>query len=285
MAANPQKIALYCQNTFDVANPSPSQITQMIDAANDLSQSGFGTILLGQWHVHSDGSIYYNDSPLDSVIQALKVIPTALKQGGFVKKVLISFGPFASDFQAIKDHYLTFQRTMAGVLAVTDIDGFDWDLEQNYSNFTDLIVDLTQWTNGLGKMVTAAPYEEVSFWKSVYQRTNTGGDKGFAWWNLQTYSGITDYGTWVDELRGLVPDPESFLVPGFKVLNGATPSVVSSTLAQWQQSYPQLDGGFIWQYEDLVKSGHTARQYAEAIAQGLGGVSQSEEVAQKNGKY
>lgn len=268
MSADPLKIALYSQNTFDVANPTNPEIDKMIAAAAEISKSGFGTILLGQWHVHSDGSIYYNNSPLDTVIQALKVIPTALKQGGSVKKVLISFGPFGSDFQAIKDNLAQFKNTMAGVLAQTDIDGFDWDLEQDYSNFTDLIVDLTQWTNGLGKMVTAAPYQESSFWTNVLQQTNTGGSAGFSWWNLQLYGGA-DYGMWVNDLNGLVPNPESFLVPGFSVAQGSTPTSVQSYLASLHSSYSSLDGGFIWQYEDIVSSAYSVQDYSQAIAQGV----------------
>ena len=267
MPADPTKIALYSQDTFDIANPTPQQIDQMVKAAEDIAQSGFGTVLLGQWHVHSDGSVYYNNSPLNSVIQTLKVIPTVLTQGQ-VDKVLISFGPFATDFQGIKDNLAAFEKTMDGVQAQTAINGYDWDLEQDYTNFTQLLVDLTQWANGQGLMVTAAPYQEMSFWLDVLKQTNTGGSAGFAWWNLQLYGGA-DYASWVNGLQGAVPDPECFLVPGYAVHLGATPSNVQSSLASLESTYPNLDGGFIWQYEDIVKNGYTAAQFAQAIQQGL----------------
>ena len=70
MPSDPLKIALYSQNTFDVANPNQQQIDAMVAAGQDINSSGFGTVLLGQWHVHADGSLYYNNSTLDSVIQA-----------------------------------------------------------------------------------------------------------------------------------------------------------------------------------------------------------------------
>jgi len=272
MPVDPSKIALYSQDTFDVPNPTRQQIDTMVAAAQDIANSGFGTVILGQWHVHSDGSIYYNNSLLDSVIQALKVIPTALKQGGSVKKVLITFGPFGADFQSIQRNLTQFKKTMAGVQAMTAIDGFDWDLEENYSQFGALLVDLTQWTNSLGMMVTAAPYEEMSFWTSVLKRTNTGGSTGFSWWNLQLYGGA-DYPDWVSGLQGLVPNPQSFLVPGYSVDQGSSPSDVRTNLQQLQSSSPGLDGGFIWKYESIAHAGYTTPQYANAISTGLGGTA------------
>jgi hypothetical protein len=269
MSADPLRISLYSQDTFDVENPNQQQIDAMVASASNINSSGFGTVLLGQWHVHADGSIYYNDSPLDTVIQALKVIPTALKLGGSVKKVLLSFGPFGSDFQGIQNNLTLFKKTIAGVQTMTNIDGLDWDLEQDYGKFTGLIVDLTQWANSLGMMVTAAPFQDQQFWTKVLKQTNTGGSAGFSWWNLQLYGGA-DYGQWVNYLKGLVPNPQAFLVPGFNVLAGSTPSVVQSSLSQLESSYPGLDGGFIWQYENIIKGGYTASQYAAAIAAGLG---------------
>lgn len=270
MPADVTKTVLYSQDTFDVANPTPSQIDTMVAAAADINSSGFGTVILGQWHVHPDGAIYYNNSPLDSVIQALKVIPTALKNGGSVQKVLLTFGPFASDFQGIMNNLEQFQTTMAGVQAETDIDGLDWDLEQDYDQYETLLAELTQWANGLGMMVTAAPYQDHRFWTDLLKQTNTGGSAGFSWWNLQLYGGA-DYPDWVEYLQQLVPGPEAFLVPGYSVSQGTTPADVQSYLGQLQASSPALDGGFIWQYEDMATQGYTAEQYATAIATGLGG--------------
>lgn len=272
MPADPSKIALYSQDTFDVANPTPPQIDAMVASAQDINRSGFGTVILGQWHVHADGGIYYNNSLLDTVIQALKVIPTALKQGGSVKKVLLTFGPFGADFQGIQKNLTQFKKAIDGVQAMTNIDGLDWDLEQDYSQYGDLLVDLTKWANGLGMIVTAAPYEEPTFWTNVLKKTNTGGSAGFAWWNLQLYGGAS-YPNWVPSLKGLVPNPQAFLVPGFNVDDGTSPGNVQSGLNQLQSAAPGLDGGFIWRYESIAHAGFTTAQYANAIAAGLGGLA------------
>jgi hypothetical protein len=130
-ATSTPEAALYCQGTFSTANPTPAQMAQMIDAAKDIGNSGFTTVILGQFHVHTDGGIYDNDSPLDTVMSALQTIPSLLKQAGKVQKVLVTFGPFASDFSGIQANLASFQATMANLMSSCGIDGLDWDLEQN----------------------------------------------------------------------------------------------------------------------------------------------------------
>jgi hypothetical protein len=225
MPADAQKVALYCQGTFSVPNPNAQQAGVIVNGAADIAASGFGTVLLGQWHVHANGDIYYNDAPLNSVINPLKVIPTALKLGSAVQKVLLTFGPFTSDFDGIKNNLDQFKQTMAGVVAMTDIDGFDWDLEAyslaEYAPYHDLLVDLTRWATGMGLTVTAAPFNYQPFWNGVLQETNGGGATGFSWWNLQLYGGA-DYGEWVTGLGTMVSNPQSFLTAGYNIA-GAPP--------------------------------------------------------------
>jgi hypothetical protein len=283
MTANPLHVALYCQGTFDYANPTNQQIDQMVAAAADINASGFGTVILGQWHVHADGSIYYNNSPLDSVIQQLKVIPTALTLGGSVKRVLIDFGPQYQDYDDIAANLDTFKTTMEGVLAQTAINGFDWDLESppaGYEHYHDLLVDLTNWANSLTlvvpKLTTAPPYQDESFWNGVINATNAAGAPGMGWWNLQTYGGA-DYPSWVAGFTKQLPqlDAQSYIVPGYNIGNPwtATPQQVGAAIQQLYANFPQLDGGFIWRYEDIANSGYTTSDYASAIINAVGGFS------------
>ena len=278
MPANAQKVALYCQGTFSIPNPNAQQAGQMVSAAADIAASGFGTVLLGQWHVHENGDIYYNDSPLNSVLNTLQVIPTALKLGSPVQKVLLSFGPFTSDFEGIRKNLDQFKKTMAGVVAMTGIDGFDWDLEgsqlSDYAPYHDLLVDLTRWATGMGLMVTAAPYNCQQFWNGVLKETNANGAAGFSWWNLQLYGGAV-YGQWVTGLHGLVSNPQSFLTAGYNI-EGMAPGDVQSAISSLQAGYPLLDGGFLWRYEDIAPSGYTTAQFAQSVIQGLGGPSSVE---------
>lgn len=269
MAANPEKIALYLQGTFSQANPNDQQKQDMLNAAADIAQSGFGTVIMGQWHVHSDGTLYYNDSALDTVSWAMQNIPKALKQGGNVKQVFITFGPFGSDFGGIQNNLSKFKTDIIKLQAASGIDGLDWDLEQDYSTYSNLLVNLTQWANTNGMRVTAAPYQEHSVWTSILKSTNGGKSQGFEWWNLQLYSGQTNYSDWVGYLQGLVPDPAAFLLPGYKVANGYSPSDVQQGITQLRQTYPSINGGFLWKYEAIPASGYSTKEYASAIAAAL----------------
>jgi hypothetical protein len=238
----------------------------MLQAAADINTSGFGTVILGQWHVHDDGTLYYNDSPLETVADTLKQVVPALQKGGI--KVLLTFGPFPADFTHIADNEASFKQTVAGLQTTSGIDGLDWDLEVedgDYSPYSDLLVDLTAWANGLGMMVTAAPYQSNDFWTSVLQQTNGGTSAGFSWWNLQLYGGA-DYPEWVGFLGDLVPKPQEFLVPGYNAGFGSTPDFVQQDLAQTKSSYPGLSGGFIWKYESILSNNYTVAEYAKAIA-------------------
>ena len=274
--ADPLKIALYSQSTFDKPNPNQQEMEAMLAAASDIGSSDYGTIILGQWHVHRDGSIYYNDTPLADVKHTLQVIPEALKRDGNVKKVLLTFGPFGSDFEGIKHNLQQFKTTIANLHANTAIDGLDWDLEQDYDLYGDLLVDLTRWASGLGMTVTSAPYTYDAFWTKVLKKTNTGGSAGFSWWNLQLYGGAS-YPDWVKDLDEIVANPEAFIVPGYSITQGVpqveTPSYVESHLRRLHSSYASLDGGFIWRYEDMKPEGYSPTQYASAIAAGLDGAT------------
>ena len=95
MSADTTKISVYCQGTFSAQNPTPSQEKVMLAAASDLAESGFGTVLLGQWHVHGDGTLYSTTAAQHGVVGDA-AIPSALRNGGTgVSNVLLTFGPFA----------------------------------------------------------------------------------------------------------------------------------------------------------------------------------------------
>ncbi len=270
MAYNPQQVLLYCQGTFSTGDPTPAQQQSMLASAAEISASGFGTVVLGQWHVHSNGDIFYNNSLLSEVSWTLNNIPLALKAGGTVTKVLITFGPFPGDFENIQNNLATFQSQMQAVLALPGIDGLDWDLEGDYDSYSALLETLTEWANDLNKAVTAPPYQDQPFWNALLQNTNS---PGVQWWNLQCYGGA-DYDQWNTSLQGIVPNPSSFLVPGFKPSDEASPPTIQSPeeiqaqVATLKTSYPLLSGGFIWRYEDIAGQ---AAAYAQAIINGLNG--------------
>lgn len=233
--------------------------------ASDVAASGFSTVIVGLWHVHDDGSIYYNDFPYDSntsaafneAISALKSTP-----GSNVQTVLVSFGgggPSDSDYAAMQAHWTTFKPQLIELLQNINADGVDWDYEPAGTFNTGFI---TQITNELGAdyIVTAAPYDDFSAsnWTTVLQGTvnleNNDVDNNFSWWNLQLYGPNTDYSNWVTALNGVTVFPSTmiatFLVPGFSI-SGDDDSDAMLALASFHSTYPALGGCFVWNFGSM----------------------------------
>lgn len=57
-------LGLYTVGTFSVSNPSPAEEQEMKAAAEALAASRFNSIVLASLHVHADGSIYFDDTPM-----------------------------------------------------------------------------------------------------------------------------------------------------------------------------------------------------------------------------
>ena len=268
MSFNGPAISIYCQGTFDIANPTAAQQTQMLDSANELASSGFGTILLGQWHVHIDGTIYYNDTLYTAggsdLEWSLSTIPPALKKGA--RYVVVTFGPTGGDFDHITANLTTFQTAVQYLFDNYQIDGIDFDIEGSYSTENQqTLATLAEWASSQGKLVTAAPYTYMDWWQGLLQQSTH-----FNWMNLQMYAyqnDPSDYGPWVQGLTGYTPHPQTFLSYGFKPAAGISPNEVTFTLKSIRSTYPDVNNAFIWRYEDIRGK---ASQYHGAIMSGLG---------------
>jgi len=267
MSYDPQKVALYCQGTFSIKNPTEAEKKTMITAATEIADSGFGTVILGQWHVHDNLEIYYNDTPYteENLGWALSTIPGLLKKNNKVKTVLLTFGPFGADFDHITkdpDYFISQIRLMCDIY---DIEGFDFDIEGSFSqeNLATLVT-ITDNFSAMGRIITAAPYNTQGWWGELLTAT-----KNFKWWNLQMYGGAR-YPLWVKYLTEVIkyPQPQSFLTYGFKALD-STPANVKTTLQNTRKTYPGLNGAFIWKYESIKSKGQI-KEYAQAIFDGLG---------------
>jgi hypothetical protein len=252
----------------------PTKTMYLNDIANsnkpsDIAAAGFDTIIVGLFHVHDDGSIYYNDFPVDTDIEgylyeSIKELKTA--PGSTVKTVLVSFGggnwvghPASvsdSDYPNMQKNWSTFQPALEQLIQNSGADGVDWDYEPVTTPFeTGFITQITNDMAGLGYLVTAAPYTDQSDWLTVIAATVTGSSgNNFAWWNLQVYGG-GDYVGWVSALQGastgLTSDQvEAFLVPGYNPDCSAWDSPVG-TIKALHTAYPSLNGAFIWNYTGI----------------------------------
>jgi hypothetical protein len=240
-------------------------------AAADVAVSGFDTVIVGLFHVHSDGSIYYNDFPVDSdtsaaicdSIAALKSTP-----GSTVKTVLISFGggnwylhPASvsdTDYPAMKANWATFKPALITLLQDAGADGVDWDYEPETVPFdTAFIIQITNEIASTPYLVTAAPFKDQSDWLTVIAGTVTGSSgNNFAWWGLQLYSGVPSYPNWIAALQAGTTDLtddqiETFLLPGYSPDCGDPTHVPVNDIKGLLSNYPLLGGAFIWNYSGI----------------------------------
>lgn len=282
---------------------------QTIPYADQLSQmraSGYTTLVLWALHVHDTGDFYYNDNLM---VQNGKIMTsddpdkmwlnpeftklvTAVKQGGSVDKVVLSMGPFVSDFKAMYNNQTMARKNLQALLNAMPIDAIDFDYEGGGD--IDMIVGLTEMVDDTGLAVTYCPYMDQQFWLECLARVYA--DKGrqvVAWYNLQCYDGGggNDPAQWAQNIAAYgqplgIDDPYGFVVPGYWVQQdhpgksywGKCPDQVQSQFAALRQQ--GLKGGWLWNSADVFSyqgSGLCGQQdmslkaYAQAVISGLGG--------------
>ncbi len=277
--------------------PSPNAALyteDMLDSQSvtAIAASGFTTVIVGLFHVHTDGSLYYNDTPVDdsqaSIIKQLKTIP-----GSKVQTVLFSIGggnwynhPRSvsdDDYPAMKATWTTpapgknttSKQNILDFLKNANLDGLDLDYEPEETTFdATFIAQITNEIKAEGYLMTAAPYKNMPQWETVLKNTivkdgSTVIANNFSWWNLQTYGGAY-YPSWANALQGLSSqigmtnnEVEAFLLPGYSLSCGSTPT---SEIKEIKSSYPSLNGAFIWKYSSIASCLSTqANAILEAI--------------------
>lgn len=235
--------------------------------AADIAKAGFDTIIVGLFHVHEGGEIYYNDFPVTTEtfpdiyagIAALKTTP-----GSTVKTVLLSFGggnweghPASvsdSDYPNMKRNWPSFRSDLRILMDQSRADGVDWDYEPETIPFdVDFIVKITNEVAAWPRLVTAAPYTDQSNWIAVIEGTRKGNaGSNFAWWNLQAYASA-DYGDWVGAVKnatGMSPQAaQAFVLPGYKPYDCSDSP--AGAVRELRAAYPSLNGAFIWFYTTI----------------------------------
>ena len=240
--------------------------------AADVAKAGFDSIIVGLWHVHKGGDIYYNDFPINENTAAaftgsfkwLKSAP-----GSTVKNVILSVGGgdgvSDDDYKNMKAAWPTVRDALRGLFADSNADGVDWDYEPVSTQFdSDFIIMITNQMASPAPpakpyRVTAAPFEDIEEWKKVISNTLFQGGtlpgNNFSWWNLQLYGGA-DYKDWIDGLgeikTGLKPlELQAFLVPGYSMSDCKSPPVGEPSISDLRKAYKSLGGAFIWNYDGI----------------------------------
>lgn len=282
-------VVLYGSGLFgrNVPATNQAQLTQ-------IQQSGFTTVILWTIHVDADGALVYNDTVIVSAdgifsntFNYLPPLLTQLTSTGSVQQVLFCIGSGGvNDFHHIQTLLSTQQgkvtlvRNFSALAAALPIDGYDFDDEDLFD--ADVDAQLTEILCSNNRMiVTYCPYTLQSVWSSaveqVYawdQQQNPPLGQSVRWWNLQCYSGgaFNNPLDWAKALPGNagISDPNAYIVPGYDA-SVQDPSSIQKTFQQF--SGTGINGGFIWNSSAIFDGSYTPRDYAQAILNGLAGVS------------
>jgi hypothetical protein len=257
-----------------------------------IGPTAFDVVILPFLHVHADGSLYYNDTPLDSVWCGLANALGKLKADFPVqKRLLMSIGPMQADFEAFVANIGTVLLELLEFTAKHHIDGIDLDYEGDYETpYLELLAKLVSAYRAAAPddLVTAAPYEQPEFWAGaggLLSRTATSGLTGnlIDWFNVQFYMGSENiapdaypqtFETWATAVAAPgngVPDGPDFIVPGCngtKSADGFGPGDVARGLQAIRRQHQSIGGGFVWNYQELNGS---VGEWGQAIQAALGG--------------
>ncbi|WP_052752934.1 hypothetical protein [Kordia zhangzhouensis] len=269
--------------------PGPNSVLQTINS------SGFTTLVCWALHVHHNGDLVYNDTPVVSNGEYIGDPSWAselakVKEEGSINRILFSIGGWqTNDFYNIMNLLNTqgdgptsvlYRNFQALLKEIPVIDGIDYDDEGNYSINT--IVRFSRMLAGIGyQQITFCPYTNSPFWINCLvsiEQTHPGLVTGF---NLQCYAGgaynignVKQY--WIEPLQKAMSkgfDAAAFINPGLWCTHGdncdqgMNPKQVNAQFGKWKKE--GITGGFIWLYDDIEKCGNDPAAYAAAILHGL----------------
>ena len=232
------------------------------------------------WCIHVDGTtgnLIYNDQLVVSngvyvgtagwpaQLATLKVAPTS------VNRIEVSVGSAGvNDFQSIQTLMANYGTNTTSVLyknfkalkTATGADAIDYDDEMLYDVPTS--VEFGQMLSSLGYKVTFCPYQDQSFWQSVYEELGSGIVDAIY---LQCYAGGegNDPGNWNSYFSGLPVYPGLWCLNG-DCTSGSSSSDVLAQMSSWRTA-DGITGGFMWLYDDMLdcSNGGSPADYARAI--------------------
>jgi hypothetical protein len=248
-----------------------------------LKNSGFTTIILSSFYIHSNGDVYSGDDNKNPIIQNGKYTGsqewlqrvTALKKGpsGINRiEILLEgrwFNQTPNTYDFIQDWY-DGTKTVPGIVTGVGVnstlynickifrddigvDAICIDDESVYNSLS--IAALGEMIGQLGIRMTLCPFRKTEFWKDVICRSKPGLIDAIY---LQCYDGGRNNmpGDWKKKLNTELPVYPIFLCRGAfsscaAVHNAKSPTDITSEMMRFRKDYPDLNGGAIWQMADV----------------------------------
>jgi len=255
-----------------------------MEVINDLRSSGFSTVILWTIHIKEDGSMNYNDTPIinsegefigdpewKSRLEQLTTSPTS------VDRIELGIGAWgAKSWQVIKDLIAKegtgpetkLYKAIQKLQDITGATAINYDDEVTFDVAST--VDFTLMLADMGLKVGLCPYNETEYWKSVYEQVEAENPGTIDRVYLQCYAGGAKNkpAEWNQYFGKLKVSYGLWCRNGENCQNGDNPATIGEKITSEKEN---IDGGFIWLYDDIQKCAAYGKSssYAKAINEGL----------------
>ncbi len=251
----------------------------------ELKRSGFNELIVWSVEVNSTGDLNLNgEFPLTSDgsyigNETYPHFPADLKtiKKGTVKRVTLSIGSSNygdwEDVKALVDSQGTGPKSIlykdfAAVKKALPIDAIDFDDENSYDSSST--IQFAVMLGKLGYKVTMNPYTNSAYWTSVVSQINDKRAGTVDGIHLQTFAGGDGNSPCSGWDFGSVP-----VYPGISDQSSAppdlTPAETKTAMQNWHTQCG-ITGGWVWIFDQIAGSS-LVKQYAHAIAKGVGGAA------------
>jgi hypothetical protein len=246
---------------------------------DDLRLSGFTTIVLSSFYIHANGDVYSGDSRNPIIHDGKYIGDTAwlrriasLRRSVTRIEILLEgrwFNQPPNTFDFIRD-WSDASRQIPGIVTGTatgstlyqianvfknslGVDAVSIDDESVYDSTS--ILRYGEMLSHLGLHMSLCPFTNMHYWRALVNGSQKGLIDAIY---LQCYDGGAHNtpGPWVDSVASGIPVYPIFLCRGsFSSCstshNSKTPDEIKAEMIRFKASYPGLNGGAIWQMEDV----------------------------------
>ena len=251
---------------------------------DDLKFSGITTVIFWTLHIGENGELIFNDIPIvadgeyigrpgwPAEIASLKQAPTGINR--------IQFGVASAgveDFQRIDEliseqgtgpDSILFRNFDALKKAIPEIDAIDFDDESHYR--IPPTVRFSLMLAKLGYQVTFVPFTNQEFWRRSYRKIELMQPGVVDRVYIQGYAGgaSNQPSLWNGLFGDLNVSMGLWTTHGSDCQLGDSPEEFNAEFINWNE---EVDGGFIWIYDDLLLclGRRGMAEYANAINNAL----------------
>lgn len=283
------KTAAYGEGILYAPNLTP-------DFISTLKTSGIQTLILGLFHVESNGDIVFNDTTIIQYNESagksvytgdpdwMAQLQELIGAGSQITQMEASIGGWdTGDYARIQTIYQdngnsfdntpvqkSFQlfKSTFPIITLIDTDVEDKYDQPSFVAFCRMLIEI-----GFG--ITFCPYSQEDFWTGSLNALNTSNPGAVKWWNLQCYAGGggNDPAAWAGYITRAIPgfDTGGFILASDwsrfyntqdQAWEGDCAPAVESLMATFKGE-ASVGGGFLWNIDQVQGYANDIKKYPD----------------------